>query len=263
MRSLLMALGFFRHARWRHWPGLGWYFAGWGLYRGTGVRLFDEWVLRFKSFKVGADVTGRSGLVFLHEILVRDIYGCRAWARDPQVRTVFDAGANCGFFALTLSGLDPRVQVHCFEPQPATFRHLVQNLALNALTDRVRAVAAAVGEQSGQCELNVSPESSMGIVATSPVQFLERSTRVAVPLVSLDDYATSEGVWPDLLKIDVEGFEVEALRGARACLRRARQVILEFHSDALRDHCLTLLRDAGFHPRVAQDLIFAQRPVTS
>ena len=74
MRTSLAALGFFPKTRLRHWPGLALYLMGWAAFKLGGFRLFRERTLRFKDFVVVADVEGRSGLAFLHEILVKRIY---------------------------------------------------------------------------------------------------------------------------------------------------------------------------------------------
>ena len=261
MSKARLAFGLFGAAPILHWPGLAWYFLGWLTHRATGRCLFGERTLVFRPFRISATVSGLGGLVFLHEILARHIYDFAPLRDDPDVRVVFDAGANCGFFALTQASANARLQIVCFEPHPATFQRLQKNVALNHLETRITAVQAAVGSASGVCELNVSPESSMGIVAESPTQFLERPRKVPVSLVSLDDYARAQGVWPDFLKIDVEGFEGEVLRGARQVLGRAKHVVLEHHSPALLAECTARLREAGFEIETAREHLLVGRKV--
>ena len=78
-------------------------------------------------------------------------------------------------------------------------------------------------------------------------------------MVSLDDYAKTQAQYPDLIKIDVEGFEVEVLKGARRCLDHARFVVLEVHSDQLAKDSLDLLHEAKFHTTQQNALIFATK----
>ena len=259
MSKARLAFGLFGAAPILHWPGLAWYFFGWLTHRATGRCLFGERTLVFRPFRISATVSGLGGLVFLHEILARHIYDFAPLRDDPDVQVVFDAGANCGFFALTQASANPRLRIVCFEPHPATFQRLQKNIALNDLESRITPVHAAVGSTSGICELNVSPESSMGIVAESPTQFLEKPRKVPVPLVTLDDYARAHGVWPDFLKIDVEGFEAEVLRGARQVLSRARHVVLEHHSPTLLAECTALLGEAGFETQTAREQLLLGR----
>jgi FkbM family methyltransferase len=261
MSKARLALGLFGAAPLARWPGLAWYFFGWLAHRAAGVKLFDEQTLVFKPFRVSATADGLGGLVFLHEILARGIYDFEPLRNDPNIKVIFDAGANCGFFALTQAAASPRFHIVCFEPHPATYHRLEKNIALNALENRVTPVHAAVGAASGVCELNVSAESSMGIVRTSSTQFLVAPKAVQVPLIALDDYAEKNNLWPDFLKIDVEGFEVEVLRGARRSLERARHVVLEHHAPELLAGCTALLQEAGFETTAAANhLLIARKP---
>ena len=97
----------------------------------------------------------------------------------------------------------------------------------------------------------------MGVVTASQVAAGHRL--IEVPMVSLDDYARTQSLYPDLIKIDVEGFEVEVLKGARICLEKARYVILEVHSDELARDSLQLLHEAHFQTRQQGALIFANK----
>ncbi len=243
-----------------HWPKLAWYLFAWLAWKIMGIKLGQEYILVFRPFKVVVDVQGRGGLVFLHEILVRHIYDVAEVGQNTTVRTVFDAGANCGFFALYQATAHPERRVFCFEPHPATFQHLQKNIAANHLEQRVFPIHAAVGATTGECSIHISEESSMAFVNTSPLQLLQAPKSVKVPLMSLDAFAEKEGVWPDYLKIDVEGFESEVLRGAPHCLERARWVMLEYHSPALKEECRLLLIKSGFETeQIGNELWFGRK----
>ncbi len=105
MQTSLAALGFFPKTRFHHWPGLAIYLMGWAAFKLGGFRLSRERTLRFKDFVVIADVEGRSGLAFLPEILVKRIYDLAPLRPDKPVQVIFDAGANCDFFAQTRCSL--------------------------------------------------------------------------------------------------------------------------------------------------------------
>jgi FkbM family methyltransferase len=259
MDKCRIALSFFCQSRLCHWPGLTYYFLGWFLHQLCGIRLFEERRLYLKPFTVNADVEGKSGLMFLHEILVKRVYEDKSLAKMQNIQLLYDVGANCGFYTLIQCARDPALRVVCFEPHPETFRRLQRNLVANQLENRVTAVPAAVTAVSGVCDLNVSPESSMGIIATSTVQSLEQPKSVTVEMVSLDDYAEKQNTYPDMLKIDVEGFEADVLNGARKCLNKARSVVLEFHSELLAQQCLALLDAAQFQTTRQNNLLFAHK----
>ncbi len=256
MEQLRLALGFFRCTGLQHWPGLAFYFTGWLLWRVSGLRLFNERRLRIGGLTVVAEVEGRSGLVFLHEILIRHVYDFPALHQAAPPRVIFDVGANCGFFTLDAALRWPESRIICFEPHPASFQRLQKNLSANHLEERVSAIPAAAGSVPGECQLQISGDSSMGVVAASNTG---GAGLIKVDLVTLDDCARTRGQYPDLIKIDVEGFEVEVLQGARTCLERANHVILEAHSDDLMRRCLELLHQAEFKTKQAGALIFAAK----
>lgn len=149
MKPLRIVLDYFGKTRLRHWPGLVFYFFGQAFFRCTGLRLFQQRLLRFEGVSGLADVGGMSGLYFLHQILVEDVYRLPALEQGPPVNMLFNVGANCGFYALTLCERRPTPRARCFEPHPATFRGLQQNIAVNRVENRVQAVQAAVGAAPG------------------------------------------------------------------------------------------------------------------
>lgn len=262
MNSLRMSFHFFGKSRLRHYPGLAFYFLGRALWQNTGLRLFEQKQLQFKGLSLVADVRGMSGLYFLHQILIEEIYRLPAIENGMDVNILFDVGANCGFYALTQCVRRPHLQARCFEPQPATFRHLQQNITANHADDRVKGVNTAVGAVPGQCELKVSDQSSMGVVASSSVNLLDGDNRpmvthnITVPMITLDDYAERENLWPDIIKVDVEGYEPEVLRGAQRCLARARFIIAECDTDELTAQNKSLLIDAGFRLEQRGPILF-------
>lgn len=257
MHHLRVALSLFTRTRLRNWPGLVYYYAGWLLYRVSGVRLFSERRLHIDNLIVTADVEGQSGLMFLYEILVLGVYNVSSVSGGDPLRVIFDVGANCGFYTLVVSRTHPAARVFCFEPHPVTFKRLQQNVRCNELQGRVTPVQAAVGAASGDCKLEISAVSSMGVVTASGAA--DQGGAVTVPMISLDDYAQTEGQYPDSIKIDVEGFEVEVLKGARLCLQHARYVVLEVHSETLASASLDLLHQVDFQTTRNGALIFATK----
>ena len=82
---------------------------------------------------------------------------------------------------------------------------------------------------------------------------------ISVPVVALDDYCEQHGVWPDAVKIDVEGHEEQVLLGARNVLRRADRLVLEWHTEALGKSCRSILKSGGFDLAEQGSLLFANR----
>ena len=238
---------------------MAFYFCGWALFRLLGLRLFREQLLPLRDFVVTADVEGNCGLNFLHEILIRKTYDFEPLRGSGGIRVLFDVGANCGFYSLMCCSRDPQLKAVCFEPHPQTVSRLKKNIAANHLEGRMSVVNAAVGASAGECNLQISADSSMAAVSTSPIRLFETSSEMQVKLMSLDDYAGTTNLFPDLIKIDVEGFEVEVLRGAEKCLAHAKYLIVECHSPELKKTCRSLIQESGFRTTDVGALIFADK----
>jgi FkbM family methyltransferase len=139
---------------------------------------------------------------------------------------VVDVGAYIGLYALALGKrVGPAGQVFAFEPTPDSFQVVLRHVELNGLQGQVRAVRAAVGRENG----TVSFSADQGIQASMVSK--PSSTAVRVECVTLDSFFPDARI--DILKIDVEGFEEDVLKGARTVLsepgRRPRRIFIEVH----------------------------------
>jgi FkbM family methyltransferase len=122
---------------------------------------------------------------------------------------VVDAGANIGIYSRFLSRcVGPTGVVHSFEPSPANFKRL-QSVTRNLAN--VRLCQAAVGERSGRSKLYVSDKLNVDHRAYLPEGDSRHS--VQIDITALDDYF-KPGQRVDLIKIDIQGYELHALRGA-------------------------------------------------
>jgi FkbM family methyltransferase len=138
-------------------------------------------------------------------------YVCRAVGPGS---TVFDVGAHAGYYTLALSRrVGSRGRVVAFEPDAGNAARLRRHLALNAVRN-VEVVEAAVLEKRG--ETRFASAGYLGHVS---------DRGAAVPTVPLDDYG-----FADAIKMDVEGAEAVALKGATRILARGRtDVFLSLH----------------------------------
>lgn len=143
---------------------------------------------------------------------------------------VVDGGAHIGVITLLLSSLVPQGTVHAFEPTPSTLAYLEQNIAAGGATN-VRVTAAALGRSDGKISLDPSDAYPAGAHVRD-----DGEGTCLVPAVTLDSWATSEGIERlDLLKLDVEGLELAVLAGAARTLARFRPLtVLECNPIALR-----------------------------
>jgi FkbM family methyltransferase len=129
----------------------------------------------------------------------------------------FDIGAHGGLYSLTLLRRFPELRVFSFEPLPDDLR---ANFELNGLkTDNIHAVA--LGEASGTAWITTSNR------AANHLTNAPSDDCAQVMIVRLDDYAALHSLpSPDWIKIDVEGMELPALRGARRLLESHQPVVI-------------------------------------
>jgi FkbM family methyltransferase len=153
--------------------------------------------------------------------------------------TFVDVGANIGIYAGWASRLaGPRGRVLAFEPVPATRADLNAVIALNKL-DNVAVIPKALGKDPGTTTLWVVPHAS-GLSSALPPEpgspAAAKLQRVEVPQVTLDDeLAGRGGPPPALVKIDVEGYEMSVMEGARRTLAgpESPAVVFETHGSHL------------------------------
>lgn len=161
--------------------------------------------------------------------------------RELGVRSVIDVGANVGQFAALAQAAFPGAQIHSFEPLPSVYQQL-RAFAAEKGNGRIHAYNLALGEREGVVPMRAKAEwnlSSSLLKSTDAMHERWPNTReeslIDVTLTTLDTFIAKEGLsLPDLLvKLDVQGYEAQVLRGATATLRRARAVILEVNVDPL------------------------------
>jgi FkbM family methyltransferase len=155
----------------------------------------------------------------------------------------FDVGANLGFFTLLAARLvGPSGRVVAFEPHPDNLVALRANVELNDLANVV-IVPKAVSDTSGERVFEMSEAATASV--TNEVDVGARNT-IGVAATSIDDFASGPSpVVPDMIKIDVEGHEIEALRGMSRTVESHRPVIVcELHGT--NTAVAGLLQDLGY-----------------
>ena len=146
----------------------------------------------------------------------------------------FDVGANAGYFTLLLSRASGQQgKVFAFEPDPSNLATLRHNLQINWI-ENVSVVPLAVTNRDGDAAFDCA--ASMGRI-TSNGSTLVRTTR-------LDQFPS-----PDLIKMDIEGGEAVALRGAQRILSERRtKWFIELHGDQAKPS-IDLLHANGYRVR--------------
>lgn len=151
--------------------------------------------------------------------------------------TCVNVGANLGIYALQFAHwAGPAGRVIAFEPNPITAGVLRRHLEMNGVADRVRVVERAVSSAPGKATFYLSGTEGMSRLG-SPNPMLSQTQAIEVEVTTLDAFCTAEGVAPDWVLIDVEGFEVSALAGFRETIaaRPGMGIVVEMHSSAWPD----------------------------
>jgi FkbM family methyltransferase len=166
--------------------------------------------------------------------------------------TVVDIGAYLGEYALMAArAVGSSGKVYAFEPDPRNFEKLLQNIAVNGYTDIIVPIEKAVSDRAGSTSFflqNADPSNN------SLYERPGASKRVAVDCVVLDDFFL-HGDGFDVVKMDIEGAEFNALLGMKSILANSTRRItmfVECNSSALgaagksAQDLILLLRNAGF-----------------
>ena len=204
------------------------------------------------------DVIGRHLYKYrVHEPILSQFVSERLELRPGDV--VFDVGANIGWYSLLIGRRVPTgVSMYAFEPAPANYDLLVENLRRNGIS-AVTPVQAAVGDKPGRSVLHLYGESNRGRNSLLPVH---EGLTVEVAVVALDDFCRQHAISQRpiaFLKLDIEGYEYFALKGAAEALGRCRAVLVEYSPAFLTaagvepTALLDLFSAAGFQPHVVSE----------
>ena len=162
----------------------------------------------------------------------------------PSCRTVFDVGANVGDWAQMAIGINPDIDLHCFEPSEQTFQQLLSrkfpsNVSCNnwglgskkenrtLYLDHVYSGSASVFKREG----------ADGLLSDT---LLEESVRVDTFENYVDELAIT---FVDFVKIDVEGCELEAFKGMNSAIKKGQVMTIQFEYGSTYIDARILLKD--------------------
>lgn len=214
----------------------------WNALLGQTVRV--KWLDGIKlDLRIGTDI---ARLVFVAGEIDPNEFSFLAKFLKPGM-SVIDVGANEGLFALFCrKRVGAAGRVVAIEPSDRELQRLRINLRINGYAD-VDVIASAIGARKGRAQLSVAELehagfNALGAVAAPWVKLVSRSEVTVTTL----DLLAEQRAWPriDLIKMDIEGSELAALRGAEALLARDRPLLLleaEDESLALRGASLAEL----------------------
>jgi FkbM family methyltransferase len=220
----------------------------------TGVRM---WTARTEDgFAIRVDRHDSvQAHILKHGFWDRDVSeALKATLRPSDV--FYDVGGNIGYFSLLAASLGVR-NIVAFEPLERLAGRAGENAALNGFGDIVRVVPLGLGDVRGAAQYEPGPDWNCGAGRVRPASGAGEG--VTIPLTTLDEYlAETGGPPPTVMKIDVEGFEANVLRGASKLLAERPPRVIVFEGDcspegALEDRELSrILEDAGYRIRHLQ-----------
>lgn len=172
--------------------------------------------------------------------------------RKSGARCVWDVGANVGLWSLFLASLTPPVErVVCFEPDPYNLRFLRRNCELNALSGRMTVRDVALSSEAGQATFFADAVTGKTGSLEEGSDFIgqyygAKRSPITVTLTTIDLEVENGAPPPDFMKVDVEGHELDLLKGARRTLEsRHPALIMEVTRNA--EEVNRFLRDLGYN----------------
>lgn len=175
--------------------------------------------------------------------------------REKPPRVIYDVGANVGTWTVLAKSIFPEAEIYSFEPLDQLeeeFRHRTSGLP------SVHRKPVALGSRTALMPMKltdfIDASSLLEMTAAQRHHYnVHRVGETMVRVERLDDYCRQEDLpRPDLIKFDIQGYELEALRGAEACLKLAKAVLSEvsfiefYEGQCLFHDIVAFLAERGF-----------------
>lgn len=148
----------------------------------------------------------------------------------PADGIFFDVGANKGDYSNLLLSNFPKATIYSFEPNPNTFKMINERLG-----NRINLYQLGVGKEKGSLELFFDSSNKTSVEATSNPEILKEISKtqqidkVDIDVTTLDSFCQENSINQiDFLKIDTEGFELDALEGASNLLDNGKIKVIQF-----------------------------------
>jgi FkbM family methyltransferase len=219
---------------WIAWLLLGYFIKSTPWFRGKN-RLIQYWMKRrdkktnkirkIGGYQIISDLSiDYEAMVWLEQEERVELNILRRLLKKNQV--FVDCGANIGLWTITAASvLGPSGKLWAFEPNKFTFEKLKRNISSGKYIDRIQLFCAAVGSQNKNIPFRIIQEEHNICHITDTLD----SESITVPVITLDSILQDEPV--DGIKIDVEGFEFEVLKGSLNILKKNQPwIFIEFNT---------------------------------
>ena len=152
--------------------------------------------------------------------------------------TIFDIGANVGWYTLSLAKRYPAAHIYAFEPVPKTFKELLNHKRLNRLTN-ITAFNFGFSDKEGTVDFYYYPEDS-GNASLVNISGFRNVQKITGQVWKMDRFVHENNTHPDFIKCDVEGAELLVFKGGLNTLKHKPIIFTEL----LRIWCAKF----GYHP---------------
>ena len=207
--------------------------------------------LKFRTeSKLDVLLHNRSDFQLYQQIFVENVFNFQPIKEllKKNEPVIFDIGANCGFFTMRSLDFFPKAKIYAFEPQLKVNEKFKENIKANNLQDRISLHQFAIADRNYHSTFyeNKSP-----ISASLLKEKVSRRTirkQYPVEIISLNWFVEEFSVpSPDILKIDVEGSELDVLKGSTDLLNEISILLIEVHPPICTAERLErFLHDFGF-----------------
>ena len=218
--------------------------ADWRYAQDSDVQQLDSWevVIRYDKLtspvffycdlrsKIEQDIVKDQGYQPHIAKLLADFF------RDDSI--FVDVGADIGFFSLLAAKQFPKMTVHAYEPNQSIYARLKKNAVLNGSLNNLHLFSCALADFNGTAVLHIpSPfEDNQGVASLGAnIGGITKPVQQSVEVRQLDELYQNASQPISIIKIDVQGFEPEVLKGGAKAIGRFRPAILLEHNDVLFD----------------------------
>jgi len=176
--------------------------------------------------------------------------GCRErafiWIQKREAKGIaFDIGANIGYNTLKM-GLTCK-KIYAFEPDDRSMKLLRKNIELNNLGEKVSLYDCAVSDKTGEVQFYLAEKPNISSI------HIKSKDMITVKSITLDDFCKRENVYPDFIKMDIQGAEVNVLNGMQNILDCSfPKFLIELHPEYYSKEndfraCLETLLEKGYY----------------
>jgi FkbM family methyltransferase len=169
---------------------------------------------------------------------------------------IYDVGANIGYISLLCASLSgPHGRVFSFEALPANIGRLTANVKINHLESRIAIIHAAVTDHKGPVTFYTHRSGAMGKAEGSAGRDEEYRDSITVDGIALDDFmAANQNRGPELIKMDIEGGEGNALRGSVQLISAHKPTFLvELHGEVAASQVWDILSQNDYQIHTLQN----------